>query len=421
MYYAITVSNLAKSFKRHHSSRPITFMEAALSGFRQIRSTESYYALNDISFEVSDGEMVGIIGHNGAGKSTLLRLLGGVGRPDRGNIHMHGRVGALLDLGSSFHGDLTGRENTFVSSIVAGLSRREVLHKFDEIIEFAELEDYIDNPVRTYSTGMQMRLAFSVAVHTCPDILLVDEFLSVGDISFQEKCLRRIVEMKDHGCAIILVSHNVGQVEEMCDRALWLEHGTVKAYGEPTLVVEQYTMEMQVKTRQLTPQKPPQFTTSGFELRINENRFGSQEIEILDVRFQPGCTLVTGTALCIEVDFQSLGKANSGIFNISIDQEDGKTLLDVSTADMGIPVSNLQGQQTIRFWCDRLDLCTGKYFVNIGIFKSDWSYAYDCHWHVYPLLVKSNITTKGVLIPPMRWEMVDRSLNSVSTSRTGQS
>lgn len=405
MQDAILVENLGKHFNRYHTEKPATFMEAALSGFRRIKAVDEFWALRGVSFKVTAGEMVGVIGHNGAGKSTLLQLLGKVAHPTEGRIKMRGRVGALLDLGAGFHGDLTGRENVFVTAIVAGLPRREVARRFDQIVEFAELTEFIDNPVRTYSTGMIMRLAFSVAVHTDPQILLVDEFLSVGDLSFQTKCLNRITEMKAQGCAIVLVSHDVSQVERLCDRALWLKHGTVFAYGESTVVAGQYTTEMRSQSQQRTPHRPPQLTRSGTELRVNENRFGSQEIEITDVRLQPNSILETGDALCVEIDYQAQQPIETAIFCVTVSQEDGTTCLDVNTSAMGIPVPKINGKNTIRLWCDRLDLCGGKYFVNVGVFKEDWSYAYDYHWHAYPLTIESGVSTKGILSPPMRWEM----------------
>jgi lipopolysaccharide transport system ATP-binding protein len=184
--------------------------------------------------------MLGVIGRNGAGKSTLLRLLGRVGRPDEGRITLHGRVGALLDLGAGFHPNLTGRDNTFVNAVVAGLLEREVRQQFDAIIAFAELSEFIDNPVYTYSTGMRMRLAFSIAVHTHPEILLVDEYLSVGDKAFQLKCIDRIAQMKTDGCAVVFISHNTDQIAELCDRAIWLNRGRIQSEGEPGTVVEQY-------------------------------------------------------------------------------------------------------------------------------------------------------------------------------------
>lgn len=405
---AILVENLGKRFSRFHAERPVTIMEVALSGLRRIKPVEHFWALRGISFEVARGEMLGVIGHNGAGKSTLLQILGKVAQPDRGRITLQGHVGALLDLGAGFHGDLTGRENLFVTAIVAGLRRREVARRFAKIVEFAELEKSIDNPVRTYSSGMTMRLAFSIAVHTDPDILLVDEFLSVGDLSFQAKCLNRITEMKKRGCAIVLVSHDANQVERLCDRALWLKQGTVMAYGEPAIVVGQYTTEMRSKTQQLTPDRPPHLTRSGQELKVNKNRFGSLETEITDVRLLPTSTLASGNPLSIEIDYQSHVLIESAIFSVSITQENGDLCLDINTLEMGIPHVRLQQQGTLRLVIDRVDLSCGKYFVDVGMYEQDWSYAYDYHWHVYPLIISSQVPSKGILAPPLHWEIEDR-------------
>lgn len=414
MQDAILVENVGKRFQRYHAEKPVTFMEAALKGFRRVKPLDELWALRRISFKVAAGEMIGVIGHNGAGKSTLLQLLGKVAHPNEGRIKMRGRVGALLDLGTGFHGDLTGRENVFVTAIVAGLLRREVARRFNQIVDFAELEEFIDNPVRTYSTGMMMRLAFSVVVHTDPQILLVDEFLSVGDLSFQAKCLNRIAEMKAEGCAIVLVSHDVNQVERLCDRALWLNHGTVVAYGEPTLVVGQYTTEMRSQTQQRTPQQPPKFTRLGTELRGNENRFGSQDVEIVDVRLQPKPIIESGNSLCIEVDYQTHQPLDSAIFSITVSQANGVPCLDVNTLDMGTPSVRLQEQGTIKLTLDRLDLVGGNYFINVGIYKQDWSYAYDFHWHVYPLTVNATLPSKGILCPPMHWEVVTSGVNAIA-------
>lgn len=400
----ILVENLGKRFSRYHAEKPVTFMEAMLAGLRRIQPTDHFWALRRVSFAVAGGEMLGVIGHNGAGKSTLLQLLGTLTHPNEGRVKLRGRVGALLDLGAGFHGDLTGRENVFVTAIVAGLPRREVTRRFDQIVEFAELEAFIDSPVRTYSSGMMMRLAFSVAVHTDPDVLLVDEFLSVGDLSFQAKCLDRISKMKARGCAIVLVSHDVSQVERLCDRALWLKQGTVMAYGEPTVVAGQYTMAMRAQTQQRTPDAPEKLTRSGILLRVNENRFGSQEIEITDVRLQPGSHLISGEPMRIEIDYQSRHPVDTAIFCVGITKPDGTACVDVNTSDMRVPVPKIQGSQTISFCCDRIDLNQGKYFVNVGVFKQDWEYAYDYHWHAYPLILDTQASSGGLLSPPMRWE-----------------
>ncbi|MBD2256341.1 ABC transporter ATP-binding protein [Pseudanabaena sp. FACHB-2040] len=408
----IVVHNLGKYFSQYHTHKPATIMEAALGGVRRMHPVRQFWALRHISFTVGPGEMLGVIGHNGAGKSTLLRLLGGVGRPDEGQIRMRGRIGALLELGAGFHGDLSGRENVFVMAVVAGLTRREVAKRFDSIVEFSELHEFIDNPVRTYSTGMQMRLAFSVAVHTDPGTLLVDEFLSVGDLAFQSKCLNQIAELKRQGCAIVLISHDTAQVEQMCDRVLWLRQGQAVAYGTVPVVVGQYVTEMRTETLQRTPQRPPQLTRSGQELKVNENRFGSQEVEILDVQLLPGDHIDGGDPLCVEITYNAPNKMESVIFSISINREDDVVCLDENTQNIGPRLPLEQGKGKIKFYCERLDLCSGKYSVNVGIFEQTWQYAYDYHWHAYPLWVRAQSISKAVLAPPIRWEVA----NLVSTT-----
>jgi lipopolysaccharide transport system ATP-binding protein len=239
----IVASGVGKQFRRVHPDRPATIQEAVakgLAGLRRLRTVESFWGLRDVSFTVAPGRTVGIVGANGSGKSTLLRLIGGVGRPDTGRIDVRGRVGALLDQAAGFHPDLSGRENAVLAGILNGLTRREVLARLDEIVGFAEVEEAIDSPVRTYSSGMQMRLAFSVAVHTEPDILLIDEVLAVGDAAFQRKCLDRIARFRASGCSILLVSHVGSTIENLCDEAIWLDHGRVMASGQAKDITRQY-------------------------------------------------------------------------------------------------------------------------------------------------------------------------------------
>src|SRR5262245_35746309 len=196
---AIVVQGLSKKFRRYDIHRPWTLQEAVQRGLRRVKPSEYFWSLRDVSFEVSPGHAVGVIGPNGAGKSTLLRLIGGVGRPDHGLIQVNGRVSTLLDLGSGFHPEQTGRENVFVTGIIMGLTRSEVRRQFDSIVDFSELHEFIDYPLRTYSTGMQVRLAFAIAIHVHAEILLIDEVLSVGDMSFQRKCFERISQFQASG------------------------------------------------------------------------------------------------------------------------------------------------------------------------------------------------------------------------------
>jgi lipopolysaccharide transport system ATP-binding protein len=404
MRQAIVVKGLGKRFNSYSADRPLTIMEAALWGWWRMKPQAHFWALRDVSFSVSPGEMLGILGKNGAGKSTLLQLVGGIGRAEEGTIKVNGKIGGLLDLGAGFHSDLTGRENVFVGAVVAGLTHREATRRFSDIVEFAELEQFIDSPLRTYSTGMQMRLAFSVAVHTDPEVLLVDEHLSVGDVAFQTKCLNKITEFKTQGCAIVLISHNAGQIQKLCDRALWLKSGKIQAYGEPEVVAGQYLSEMRSETEKRTPMRPPEVTSTGSELRVNENRFGSLEVEITDVKVLPDEEIDSGDPITVEIHYSAPKQISGAIFGVTISREDGQNCLDTNTNQMGKLLPLAVGKGKIRLHLDRLDLGNGQYYVNAGIYEKNWAYAYDYHWHVYPLYVRSTINQKTILCPPYRWE-----------------
>lgn len=404
MRQAIVVKGLGKRFNRYSADRPFTIMEAALSGWWRMKPQAHFWALRDISFSVSPGEMLGILGKNGAGKSTLLQLVGGIGRAEEGTIQVNGKIGGLLDLGAGFHSDLTGRENVFVGAVVAGLTRREAARRFDDIVQFAELEQFIDSPMRTYSTGMQMRLAFSVAIHTDPEVLLVDEHLSVGDVAFQAKCLNKITEFKTKGCAIVLISHSAGQIQKLCDRALWLREGTIMAYGEPEVVAGQYLSEMRSETEKRTPMRLPEVTSTGSELRVNENRFGSLEVEITDVKVLPDEEIDSGDSVTIEIHYSVPKQISAAIFGVTISREDGQSCFETNTNHMGRLIPLAKGEGKIRLHLDRLDLGNGQYYVNAGVYEKSWAYAYDYHWHVYPLYVRSTVHQKTILCPPYRWE-----------------
>jgi lipopolysaccharide transport system ATP-binding protein len=355
--------------------------------------------------------MLGIIGVNGAGKSTLLRLIGGVGKPDEGGIVVNGKIGALLDLGTGFHPDLTGRENIYISGVIAGLLRQQVSDRFDEIVEFSELAEFIDHPVRTYSTGMLMRLAFSVAVHTEPDILLIDEVLAVGDIAFQRKCLERITQFKSQGCAILLVSHDMATVRQLCDEALWLQKGLQRAHGPTDVVVGQYVAEMAEETKRRTlASQPPRLTASGVELRVNENRFGSLEMEITDVQLLdevgiPTLSLKSGRSLQVRIQFMAHQIIDAPIFGVTLRQEDDSICFESNISVSDLDVQTLEGQGEIVLKLDRLDLNGGVYNVDVGVYERDWAYAYDYHWHTYTLTVLPAAQSKGALLPPYRWEI----------------
>ena len=398
----VKAEGLGKTF----TSQPVTSRRLHLADFAwRTRRCEPLWALRNVSFEVAAGEMMGIVGANGAGKSTLLRLLGGIGKPTVGSLQMHGRIGALLDLGGGFQGDLTGRENSILVGVVAGLLKDEAVERLPEIVRFAEMEDFIDAPVRTYSAGMTMRLAFSVAVHTKPEIMLVDEYLAVGDLAFQAKCNTRIAKLREAGCAIVLVSHSMDQIREQCDRALWLRQGMVVACDSAKAVATFYEQEMREGSLRRTPKISSRSTTAGAELLPKENRFGSMEMEIADVILHPGAKIDCGEPLGIEISYECKSSLKSPIFSVSITQPDGTVCFDTNTQSARVPITQLDGTGCIRLNIDRLDLAPGAYFVNVGVFDSDWSHAYDFHWHVYQLHVEGGSAHKGILAPPCRWAM----------------
>jgi lipopolysaccharide transport system ATP-binding protein len=243
---SIAVENLGKQFRLYHPHRPWTLQEAAVRGMRLVFPQHHFWALRNISLKVEPGRIVGIIGRNGTGKSTLLRVIAGIMKPEEGSIKVWGRLAAVLDLGAGFHPDLTGRENLMVAGIVAGSTRREIEEQVDSILEFAEIEEYIDNPLHTFSSGMSMRLAFSLAIHVDPDVFLIDEVLAVGDVAFQHKCLKRIIDAKEQGCAILLATHDLSVSREMCDELLWLDGAKIAAFGPPGEVVDKYLESMQI-------------------------------------------------------------------------------------------------------------------------------------------------------------------------------
>lgn len=233
----IEVKNVWKKFKIYHD-KPHTLKDKVL--FWNRNKYEVRWVLEDISFEVKKGESIGIIGKNGSGKSTLLKLLTKIIYPNKGSINMKGRVAGLLELGAGFHPDLSGRDNIYINASIFGHSKKEIDKVFQTIVDFAELQDFIDNPVRTYSSGMYMRLAFAVAINIHADILLIDEILAVGDISFQEKCLNKLKEIKKSGVTIVIVSHSLEQIERFCDKSIWIHSGQIAALGKCEVIHKKY-------------------------------------------------------------------------------------------------------------------------------------------------------------------------------------
>src|SRR5215210_3862449 len=237
---AIEVTHVTKVYRRYARRKQFaTLKSALLSGslIQDLQPEETFPALQGVSFSVPAGTTYGIIGRNGSGKSTALKLVAGITKPTTGTVKVQGRISALIELGAGFHPEISGRENVFINGIMLGLTKRDITRRFDEIVDFAELEDFIDAPVKTYSSGMYMRLGFAVAIHVDPDVLLVDEVLAVGDEGFTHKCLDKFAEFRRRNKTILLVTHSLSMVERFCDEALWLDGGRLKGLGEPRRIV----------------------------------------------------------------------------------------------------------------------------------------------------------------------------------------
>jgi lipopolysaccharide transport system ATP-binding protein len=319
---------------------------------------QEFWALQDVDFEVSQGETFGVIGHNGAGKSTLLKILSRITPPTVGEARLRGRVGALLEVGTGFHPELTGRENVFLNGAILNMPRNEIQRRFDEIVEFADIGPFIDTPVKRYSSGMQLRLAFSVAAHLEPEILIVDEVLSVGDVAFQQKCLDRMEGVSREGRTIVFISHNLGSVRSLCDRALLLSRGRVNAIGPVSEVIDEYIGEVE---RDLPR-----------SLRERENRDGSGELRFVDMRLERDGRVIDSPTSGEDCDIvlsyessrdRSFRSVNFGIslFNL----EDSMPLLNLSSETAGAVFRDVPPRGEARCRLHNCPLPAGQYFMSI--------------------------------------------------------
>lgn len=406
---AIIVRGVGKRFRAKQAGRPTTLKARLFNSYRQ-QPSESFWGLRNVSFNVPKGSAVGVVGLNGAGKSTLLRLIGGVGKPDEGSIAVRGRIGALLDIGAGLTEDLSGRENVYLLGVIAGMLRAEVEARFEAIVAFAELEAAIEAPIRTYSTGMKMRLAFSVAVHTAPDVLLIDEVLAVGDLAFQRKCIRRIKEIQQSGCTIFLVSHDPDQITTLCDHALYLQAGHLVGYGPTEEIMALY--EASVNAREAAPEPALAETTRSHRaLQENVTRYGTGELQIEAVRLlgadgRPTSTIAAGESLEIQFDFQAGTVDREPIALVGIYDSADAVCFETNSEIAALSPGELDAGKGASLRLDRVDLAPGDYHVTVGLFSADWQTVYDYHAEVYPLRITGSGPSKGHLNPPHEWRVL---------------
>ena len=369
---AVALHGVSKRFTLYHQGGGglKDRLVGLVGGRREAR--ETFWALRDVSLDIARGETLGLIGHNGCGKSTLLQIVAGILEPDAGRVEATGRITSLLELGAGFSPDLSGRDNIFLNASLHGVPAEVIRAKFDEIVAFAELGRFIDTPVRNYSSGMYMRLGFSVAAHLDPEIVLVDEALAVGDEAFQRKCLRKIQQFQAQGVTVVIVSHDLLLVERLCSRACLLQRGEVVALGPAADVISRYH----------------QIAAASGEV-AGEYRWGSREVEIpqvrlLDAHGQPLTSLRTGEALTIAFSYRAASPFSRPVFGLAVYHEDGTHLTGPNTRTGGLQIPLVEGEGEVRYTIEHLTLLPGRYVVSVS--------AYDHHL-VEPLDHRERVAT----------------------------
>lgn len=358
----IHVEQVWKTFRIFHDRN--TTLKQALLRRRKAEQFEQFWALRDVSFTVPSGSTFGLVGANGAGKSTMLKVLSRILIPDKGSVTVNGRISALLELGAGFHPELTGRENVFLNGSILGMSTAGLRSKFDSIVEFAGLEQFIDQPVKTYSSGMYARLGFSVAVAVEPDILLVDEVLAVGDEQFQRRCAEKMTELRSGGRTVIVVSHSLAQVQQICDQAVWLDKGTVRATGPTEVVVDRYLAS--VTTAYRLDAQGRQRTGSG-EVQL--------EVELINPAGSP--QFATGSPMSIRFHWATASPIADAAFSFSVRGADGHEVAGASDIigrdDLTIP----SGTGFVDFDIRRLSLLPGLYHIAAAVMDRHSGHIYD--------------------------------------------
>ena len=467
MTSAIEVRGVHKVYRRYGRRKNFgTLKSALLTGgvLRQFKPDEVFEALKGVSFDVASGSTFGIVGRNGSGKSTMLKLIAGIGKPTAGTVAVRGRVSALIELGAGFHPEISGRENVFINGMMLGLSKREIARRFDDIVGFAELEPFIDAPVKTYSSGMYMRLGFAVAINVDPDVLLVDEVLAVGDEAFTHKCFDKLAEFRRRGRTVLLVTHSLDLVTRFCDEALWLDAGVARLQGDPKRIVDAYLMDVartedaalraaEVRrkpdsTASAVPLKPDttmETTTSDAEaagdaqrerfsgqlepmdkaiegraaagsghpdpppdmFTAAEGRWGTREAEIVAVDLlradgTAGHVFQSGEAVAVRLRVRARQPLDDFVFGVGIFNAEGVCCYGTNTAIEGAAPSRLAGDGEVTFHVERLDLIEGTYKLDVAVHRQN-GVPYDYHRLLYTFRVASHVKDTGVFRPAHRW------------------
>ncbi len=358
-----------------------------------------FWALDNVDLEVRPGECLGVIGHNGAGKSTLLKILSGVIEPTCGEAVIRGRVGSLIEIGAGFHPDLSGRENIYINAAILGMPRKEIENRFDEIVAFADIGEFLDTPVRFYSSGMYIRLGFAVAAHTEPDVLLVDEVLAVGDRAFRAKCLKHFDRLMKRGCAVVLVSHNLSMIHNQCHRALLLEKGTILADGPPGEVLDRYRLEA------LKHEAEAEADASTPDNEVRHPDLKIAQVAYLDEKQKSVTQFKTGDQCNIQVELEAGRALEAPVFNLAILAPGGKQMTAWRSDHSEAVFEDLKpGRNVFTLTVDALNLLPGNYYLSVRIWKERvLGEMYCSREEQWPFQILGGFDVLGYCYLPHRW------------------
>jgi ABC-2 type transport system ATP-binding protein len=398
---AVEVDGVSKRF-RLYKERNQSLKAALMRGGRA--RFDEYWALKDVSFEVPEGSTFALIGENGSGKSTLLKCIARILEPEKGSIRTRGSLAALLELGSGFHPELSGRENVFLNGSILGLTKRELERKFDQIVDFAGIEKFIDQPVKNYSSGMYMRLGFSVAINVDPDVLLVDEVLAVGDAAFQEKCMEKFAEFRRAGKTVIIVSHAMGSMRTLCDQAAWLDQGNLVEVGRADHIVDRYVDKGHEDSAESAVEA---------DAVANGARWGSGEARITGIRLLDGAgeqaaVFHTGDPVTVRMDYECSSRVERPVFSLAMENLDGVYVWSQNTRDAEVEIPFVEGRGHVDLQIPRLMLQPHTYDMIASIVDRTTTHTYDFLRHCYRFVIESEPgqprESGGILALGGRWD-----------------
>ncbi len=405
--WAIRFHDVSKKFPRAgaQAQSVLELLLGMVRGKKEEKKAD-LWALKGLTYEIKKGETVGFVGTNGSGKSTMLKLAARIMKPTSGLIEVAGRVSALLEMGAGFHNELTGRENVFLSGALMGLEQSQIEAVYDDVVAFSEVGDFIDIPVKHYSSGMYMRLAFSVAVHVKPDILFIDEILAVGDQSFQNKCFDRIHALKQSNMTIVIVSHDLRSMQNMCERLIWINQGEIVMSGEPRQVLSEYTT--------FTRERDQKKILDGVKGLNEHSRWGSGEVKVTAVRLldgegKPGQNFRSNEPMTIELEYDATEAVDNPQFGLAIFRQDGIQVNSPNSFMAGLKIGTIHGRGCVQYRIDHLALLPSIYRLTISVHDKHGVHTYDYHDQAYTFQVTytENPETHGLVSLPATWHVAE--------------